>query len=44
MRKLKSRITKAERRETKKRPRMRVSGRGVFVIQRLKAKRHRRQT
>ena len=31
--------TKGERREKKKRPRMAVSGRGVFLIQRLKRKR-----
>ncbi len=30
--------TKAERREQRKRPRMRVSGRGVFLIQNLKVK------
>ncbi len=30
--------TKAERREKKKRPRMRVSGRGAFLLQRIKLK------
>ncbi|MDP3727479.1 MAG: hypothetical protein Q8R35_02445 [bacterium] len=31
--------TRGERREKKKRPRMRVSGRGVFLIQRIRRKR-----
>ncbi len=32
------RKTKSERRERKRRPRMAVSGRGVFVLQRLRAR------